>query len=277
MSKVNDADYLRDSQYKDSRNLEARIELHSRYSTSAVGGWNSIFDHYVAGFGPDARILEIGCGTGLMWLRTHERIAPGWQITLTDFSAGMVEETRRNLSAAGLGQRFTVQQADAQTLPFPAASFDIVIANMMLYHVPDRPTAFGEIKRVLTKHGRLYAVTVGLKHLAEIHQLAQAFERESGLTLGQWGRDLAAEGFFTIESGEQELRGQFGPIEVHHFRSSLRVTDVEPLVAYLLSTSPNPEAHRAPLTAFITHKMAASDGVIEIKKHTALMIATLPA
>jgi prolyl-tRNA editing enzyme YbaK/EbsC (Cys-tRNA(Pro) deacylase)/SAM-dependent methyltransferase len=276
MSSINDADYLRESQYKDSRNLDARIAIHTRYSTSSVGGWNSIFDHYVAGFPPAARILEIGCGTGLMWLRTQERIAPGWQITLTDFSAGMVEETRRNLSGAGLIERVTLQQADAQDLPFPDASFDIVIANMMLYHVPDRPKAFGEIKRVLTENGRLYAVTVGSNHLKEIHQLAHAFERESGLTIGQWGRDLGTDGFFTIESGEHELRTHFGPVEIHHFRSNLHVTDVEPLVDYLLSTSPDPVNHRAPLTEFVTREMATRQGVIAIQKHTALLITTKP-
>ena len=272
MSKVNDASYLRESQYKDSRNLDARIALHTHYSTSSVGGWNSIFDLYA--FASNARILEIGCGTGLMWIKTKERIAAGWQITLTDFSSGMLEESVRNLSEAGIAQRFTFQQADSQMLPFPAALFDVVIANMMLYHVPDRVKAFGEIKRVLAKNGTLYAVTVGREHQAEIHRLAHAFERKSGLIIGQWGRDLGTDGFFTIESGKPELCQHFASVSVHHFQSSLHVTDVDPLVDYILSTSPDPIAHRDPLTAFIAAEMAIRGGAIDIAKHTAMMIAS---
>ena len=272
MSKVNAADYLRESQYKDSRNLDARIALHTHYSTSSVGGWNSIFDLYA--FAPDARILEIGCGTGLMWVKTKERIAAGWQITLTDFSAGMLEESVRNLNEAGIAQRFIFEQADAQALPCPANAFDAVIANMMLYHVPDRDKAFSEIKRVLTEKGMLYAVTVGREHLAEIHRLAHAFERKSGLSIGQWGRDLGTDGFFTIESGKPELCQHFASVSVHHFQSSLHVTDVDPLVDYILSTSPDPIAHREPLTAFIAAEMANRGSAIDIGKHTAMMIAS---
>lgn len=271
MSKVNDAGYLRDRQYKDSRNLEARIAIHVRYSTSNAGGWESIFDWY--DFPADARVLEIGCGTGMLWVTNKARIPAGWRITLTDFSEGMLAQSQRNLAEAAMAERVVFQQADAQALPFPDRGFDVVIANMMLYHVPNRPKAYAEIKRVLAGNGTLYAVTVGREHMSEIHRLAQMFEDRTGIVIGQWGRDMGTDDHFTVESGEPELRQHFGPIALHHFRSHLHVTDVEPLVDYMLSTSTDPAAHRAPLTQFIREQMNARGGAIDIPKHTAMMVA----
>jgi len=275
MSKVNDAAYLRERQYKDSRNLEARIAIHVRYSTSNAGGWESIFDRY--DFPANARVLEIGCGTGMLWATNKARIPAGWQITLTDFSEGMLAQSQRNLAEAGIADRVAFQQADAQALPFPDQSFDVVIANMMLYHVPNRAKAYVEIKRVLAENGKFYAVTVGREHMSEIHRLSRLFEQQTGIVIGQWGRDMGTDDHFTVESGEPELRQHFGPITLHHFRSHLHVTDVEPLVDYMLSTSTDAIAQRAPLTQFITEQMKVRGGAIDIPKHTAMMVANASA
>src|SRR5437868_570166 len=62
------------------------------------------------------------------------------QITLSDFSPGMLQEARQNL--AGSPQSFSFQVIDAQSIPLDAGSCDCVIANHMLYHVPDRLYAF---------------------------------------------------------------------------------------------------------------------------------------
>jgi ubiquinone/menaquinone biosynthesis C-methylase UbiE len=63
----------------------------------------------------------------------------------------MIRETRANL--ARLGHPFSFAQADAQALPFRDASFDAVIANHMLYHVPDISRSLGEVRRVLKPSG----------------------------------------------------------------------------------------------------------------------------
>ncbi len=57
--------------------------------------------------------------------------------------------------------RVQFKEIDAQSIPFEDETFDAVIANHMLYHVPDRPKAIAEIKRVLKPGGRLIATTIG--------------------------------------------------------------------------------------------------------------------
>jgi ubiquinone/menaquinone biosynthesis C-methylase UbiE len=73
-------------------------------------------------------VLEVGCGDGNIWRENLDRIPPGWRLTLTDFSPGMVDAAR-----AVLGDRAEYAVADVQELPFSDASFDAVIANHMLF------------------------------------------------------------------------------------------------------------------------------------------------
>src|SRR5205823_11502042 len=147
-------------QYANEANLEARIALHARFSTNP--GWAEwLFKREAPG--PGARILDLGCGPATLWRANRARIDPSWSLTLADFSPGMIEAARREL---GDGAVYVV--ADAQELPFPAESFDAVVANHMLYHVADRPRAFAEIRRVLVAGGAFHASTVGRGHLGEL-------------------------------------------------------------------------------------------------------------
>ena len=75
------------------------------------------------------------------------RIPSTWDITLSDLSSGMLDSAWRNLVVTGRNYKF--KEIDAQEIPFEDETFDAVIANHMLYHVPDKPKAIAEIKRVL--------------------------------------------------------------------------------------------------------------------------------
>jgi ubiquinone/menaquinone biosynthesis C-methylase UbiE len=154
---------LQQDQYSNASKLDARIALHARFS-ERNDWYDWLFEHYRV---PDTgRILELGCGSGQLWRHLGERIPDGWQIMLTDLSPGMIGTARENL--AGLRRDFRFQVVDAQAIPFGDATFDAVIANHMLYHVPDRDTAFAEIRRVLRTRGQLYAGTNGAGHLQEL-------------------------------------------------------------------------------------------------------------
>jgi len=216
-------------QYQDASNLNARIQIHALYSTNPTSWQHWIFDQLKVP--ARACILEIGCGPGDLWVQNRERIPRNWEITLTDFSAGMVEAAQHNLRSMAMKRHISFEIADAQDIPCDDASFDAVIANHMLYHVPDRPQALEEIRRVLKTGGYVYASTVGEKHMAEMWALLQPF-----------APNLVPERFsqvsstFTLENGASQLAQVFGDVERRDYKDSLEITDPEPVIAYLRSS-----------------------------------------
>jgi ubiquinone/menaquinone biosynthesis C-methylase UbiE len=262
MPNIADQNYLRE-QYKNAANLNDRIQLHVRFSTNRYDFHMWVFDQLK--LGADSRVLELGCGPGSLWRPNLARIPAGWQITLTDLSPGMLEEARANLASA---HPFAFEQADAQALPFADASFDAVIANHMLYHVPDRAKAFAEIRRVLRPAGRFYAATNGEKALQEIHTLVQQFDP----TIGLWGRP--GTNGFTLEGGGTELSEWFSHVTVHRQENALVVTEAEPLVAFVASFAGDilAGARRAEFTRVVEQRIA-TDGAIHITKDTGLFEA----
>ena len=160
-----DPQYLKIDQYKDSSNLDARVVIHQRFSTNPYGWMNWVFDHLLV-LPADAKILELGCGSGYLWKENAARIPAAWDITHSDLSVGMIDSAWRNLVVTERSYKF--KEIDAQEIPFEDRTFDLVIANHMLYHVPDRPKALTEIRRVLKDDGKLMAATVGETHLKEM-------------------------------------------------------------------------------------------------------------
>lgn len=80
------------------------------------------------------RVLELGCGTGDMWTRKSNLITKCAELVLTDFLEGMIQTAHSNI---GDFPNVTYRVVDIQEIPFEMNNFDIVIANMILYHVPD--------------------------------------------------------------------------------------------------------------------------------------------
>src|SRR5207253_1882718 len=124
---------------------------------------------------------------------------------------------------------FSFAVADAQTVPFARASFDAVIANHMLYHVPDRAQALSEIRRVLRPGAQLYATTVGRDHMRELHDRFRQIAPHLTPEADRWGDS------FNLENGREQLLQWFPSVTLHPYEDALLVTEVEPLVAYLLS------------------------------------------
>jgi SAM-dependent methyltransferase len=99
-------------------------------------------------YGPS---LEIGGGTGFFSLNLLQAGVLS-RPTVTDLSPGMVDAAQRN--ARALGYEVLGQVADAEALPFPDGSYDLVIGHAVLHHVPDVEGAFREMLRVLRPGGR---------------------------------------------------------------------------------------------------------------------------
>lgn len=280
MPALSDPSYLLQRQYKDATNLNARIALHRRFSTNRYGWFRWVFDHL--DLPPGARILELGCGPGYLWQENWQRVPPDWQITLSDFSSGMLAQARENLepllTASPDGPTVDFQLIDAQAIPYEDERFDAVIANHMLYHVRDRQQALTEIRRVLRRSntitgqaaGRLFAATNGAGHLAELAAL---------LARCNAGYDDLATGAseFGLENGAEQLRPWFTAIERHDYPDTLVVTEAQPLIAYILS---HPRWDERGLSDAVlrclvelVEQRLARDGVIRISKTTGMFIA----
>jgi SAM-dependent methyltransferase len=99
-----------------------------------------------------AKGLEIGAGTGYFSLNLLQAGVLG-EATCTDISPGMV--TTLGANARRLGLQVKAARADAESLPFADASFDLAFGHAVLHHLPDLPRAFAELHRVLRPGGRI--------------------------------------------------------------------------------------------------------------------------
>jgi SAM-dependent methyltransferase len=254
-------EYLRE-QYKDASNLNARIGLHARFSTNPLGFHRWVFD--LLSLPAQSRMLEVGCGPGVLWASNRDRIPSGWDIVLSDFSPGMVEQARQNLS--GTQHDFVFANTDVQALPFRDNTFEAVIANHMLYHVADREMALCEIRRVLKQGGRLYASTFGKRHMEEISELMHRFNPSAPLL---WE---SLSDSFIIENGHEQLAGYFAHVIFHRYEDTLVVTEAEPLVNYVRSTAIGTYFDGEKFTRFVEQELR-EQGPLSIRIDTGLFEA----
>ncbi|GHO88508.1 class I SAM-dependent methyltransferase [Dictyobacter formicarum] len=269
MSDTVDQQYLLDKQYHTSVNLDARIRLHERFSTNRTDWQRWVFEQFDIPAG--SRVLELGTGSGQLWAHNLDRIPENWQITLSDFSSGMLHDARKNLGERA--SQFQFEVIDIQTIPFPDDSFDYVIANHMLYHVPNRARAFAEIRRVLRPQGRFYAATNGESHLREMeHFCTQAGIGVGGIIGGQ------ARSIFNLQNGREQMAPWFKQIEARPFEGNLAVTEVEPLIAFILSGRAPGSVSEEQLQALrtILGEELKAHGLVHITKETGLFIASGP-
>jgi SAM-dependent methyltransferase len=214
-----DTRHLREEAYRSTDRLDRRIALHRRFSANATGWLPWVFERLELPSG--ARVLDASCGNGDLWRLNLERLDPSWQLTLADLSEGMLDA-----ACTALGSRARYVEADLQALPFEDDAFDVVLANHVLYHVPDLPRALDEVARVLAPGGRFYASTVGERHLAELRDLVG--ER------APWSRNHER---FGLGTGAAKLAPWFDDVQVVEYPDTFLVTEAEPVIDYLLSTT----------------------------------------
>ena len=207
-------------QYATPEKLNVRIAFQQRFSQNQYGFAPWLMDQY--DFPPNARVLELGCGTGGMWQGKQALIDSFDELMLTDFSDGMLQDAQKNLQGMR-GVQFRL--ADIQNLPFADESYDFVIANMMLYHVPDRPKAIAETLRVLKKGGTFVCATYGERGIATYLK-----EMMDGIVSMK-----SPNTNFTLQNGADLLHSQFAQVERRDYPDHFVVDDADAVVGYLMS------------------------------------------
>lgn len=257
-------------QYKTPANLNARANLHARYSTNSVDWLPWVFGHLRERLPETARILEAGCGPGALWAVNRDDMPAGWRLTLTDFSEGMIARARDAMEDAGLVAECV--QADIQELPFDDGAFDGVIANHMLYHVLDIDRGLSEIKRVLAPEGIVFAATNGTGHMQELYDLGRAYDPRIEVTQDPFPLR------FGLENGREILRRHFSDVELIEYDCDLRVDEAGPLAEYVFSlagmgTGFEPVIReRERFSAFLEQRVR-DEGIIHISKNVGIFIA----
>ena len=234
---VNDNETVR-KQYSTADRLNIRISIHTKYSTNKHGFGNWIASHYDIRDGMS--VLELGCGTGSMWIGRSGLIGLCSKLVLSDFSEGMSETAKQNV---GTYENLEYRVIDIQNIPYEDGAFDVVIANMMLYHVPDLALGLKEVRRVLKPGGTFYTATYGEHGIVEY---------VAGL-LSSLGVEDRTNKVFTLQNGAQWLGRFFKEIKRSDYEDSLAVSDVNDLTDYIFS-----------LTGMVSLNGALKDDVREI-------------
>ncbi len=179
----------------------------------------------------DEWVLDLGAGPGLYFAPVKARIPHGRHFA-GDLSLGMVRRQREHEAAEG--SRLAVM--DGQAIPFADDTFDVVLANHMLYHVPDLDRAAAEIKRVLKPEGVLVAATNSIYNMPELSTLLRRallvltdFEYVEDTPLVSTSTAYR----FSLENGSVILARQFFAVARYDLPSALVFPEAEPVIAYL--------------------------------------------
>lgn len=212
-------------QYKNDKNLNLRSNLHS-YNINKVD-WDKWCFNQID-FKRNSNILELGCGSGKFWRKNEEKIDKSLNITLSDFSKSMLKIAKAKLKDSSCN--FVFEEINAENIPYDDNTFDIVIAQHMIYFVPDIEKALNEIKRVLKPGGVFYVTANSCDSMKELNELVNNFDPDSGLNSNGYSTR------FELENGENILKKYFRNVDVEVLNGKIIVNDPKPVVEYKAST-----------------------------------------
>lgn len=209
----------------DSSNLYADIKLQDKFGSNTEGWYTWVFDHM--DFKENDKVLEIGCGNGELWLKNINKLENNANITLTDICEDMIRDAKENLQSEKYNFKFEV--AEPSRLPYENESFDIVIADHILFYMRDLDSVLKEIKRVLKKGGYFYCSTMGNKNMNELEDLILGFSKNIRIS-----RDKISNKF-GLENGEKILGKYFKDINLNLYEDKLIINNYIDILEYIYS------------------------------------------
>ncbi|MBZ0297866.1 MAG: class I SAM-dependent methyltransferase [Anaerolineae bacterium] len=224
MFPVTDPHTLRQQTYADDEAFFIRRGIHEQYTVPKVDFHQWVLRRIQ--WHGDERVLDVGCGPGV-YSTALAQYQPNVSYYGLDFSPGML--TKHPM-------RQSVSVGDVQDIPFPAHTFDVVMANHMLYHVPDIDRAIQEFRRVLKPGGVLITATNSIENMPQFRELY----KRALLVLTTPGKKITVplpnSHLFTLESGTRKLANYFYAIVRYDLPGTFVFSEIEPVIAYLEST-----------------------------------------
>jgi ubiquinone/menaquinone biosynthesis C-methylase UbiE len=158
---------------------ESPAEIYERYMVPGIFGHWALELLDLAGPRPGERVLDVACGTGIVARQAAEQVGRSGHVVGLDFHAGMLAQARS--LGPGTGALIEWREGDAQRLPLPDCTFDLVLCQQGLQFFPDRPAALREMRRVLVPGGRVaVAAWLDLDHNPAHAALTAALARHAG-------------------------------------------------------------------------------------------------
>lgn len=246
-------------QYGTADKLNMRISIHEKYSTNKMSFGDWIVSNYRIEKG--MKVLEAGCGTGAMWKAKESLIRACSKLVLSDFSEAMVEAAKGNI---GNYANIEYKVLDIQEIPYEEDAFDVVIANMMLYHVPDLDKALKEVRRVLKPGGFFYCATYGEHGMIEyLSKVLSAYGAEDILNKN-----------FTLQNGYEILSRTFSEVKKIEREDSLAVTNLDDMVDYIYTLSGMASLQSVPREEIKAVLMKHTEnGVLNVPKEYGMFIS----
>ena len=128
-----------------------------------------------AGLRPSMKVLDVACGTGVLTERAGEAVLPGGKVVGVDLNPGMLAVARRKRGP------IEWREAPAESLPYDADAFDVVMSQFGLMFFTDQPRAIAEMWKVLRPGGRLVvAVWDTLENTPGYHAVTRILSRLFG-------------------------------------------------------------------------------------------------
>lgn len=135
----------------------------ARVPDTAVGSFAGVANPFSLGrLEPGEHVLDVGCGAGTDTLVAAMMVAPTGSVTGIDMTPEMLARARASAEQLGVGN-VTLVESEAEQLPFPNETFDVVISNGVIDLIPDKEAVFSELYRVLRPGGRIQLADVTIQ------------------------------------------------------------------------------------------------------------------
>ncbi len=211
--------------YRTPEHLAVQIQIHNRYTVPPLDLPRAVVEQIP--WRGDEWVLDVGCGSGA-YLRPVQKRTPYY--IAGDLSTGM-------LAALPTRQRLNL---DAQALPLATHRLDCILANHMLYHVPDQPAALRAFGRALKPGGYLLAATNGRHNMAALRQLMREVAATEGGLASSRSDNVGDDVMdpterFNLENGGAILAPFFQQVQRVDFPSAFVFPEARPAVAYVNS------------------------------------------